>query len=128
MKNVTINGKNYEMRSETPVKLNNGSLVVHYNYAGVVLGAYIVTSFRDGKGKYHGDQTSPYCSLVDLENGYIKFDERCSRNTTMGRVISHLNPNDYMGKDAIENGQYIEVYKNGNFKIDLSFNRGDCNE
>ena len=36
MKNVTINGKKYERDGEMPVKLNNGSLVVHYNKMGDV--------------------------------------------------------------------------------------------
>lgn len=123
MQNVTINSKKFGVIGDTPVKLNNGSLVLHYNKLGDVLGAYIVTSFRDSKGKYHGDQTSPYCSLVNLDNGYIKFEERCSRSTTIKRVLSHLNPNDYTGEQAVKDGQYIEVYAMGEFKIDLQFER-----
>lgn len=57
MQNVTINSKKYGVRGDTPIKLNNGSLVLHYNKIGDVLGAYLVTSFRDGKGRYNGDQT-----------------------------------------------------------------------
>ena len=125
MNNVTINGKDFEKLGSTPLKLNNGGLVLHYNRAGNVMGAYLVTSFRDGKGKYHGDQTSPYCSLVNLDNGYIAFDERCSRATTMVRVLSHLSPNDYAGKKAVEEGQYLEVYPVGSFKIDLALNKGE---
>ena len=64
MKNVTINGKKYERDGEMPVKLNNGSLVVHCNKMGDVLGAYMVTSFRDSKGDYRGQTTLTYCSLL----------------------------------------------------------------
>lgn len=123
MKNVTINGKKYERDGETPVKLNNGSLVVHYNKMGDVLGAYIVTSFRDSKGNYSGQQTTTYCSLINLDNGYIAFEERASRSTTVKRVLSHLNRGDYYGQQAVKEGQYIEVYAPGDFKIDLSFDR-----
>ena len=122
MKNVTINGKNFEVRGETPIRLNNGNLVVHYNRLGDVLGAYIVTSYR-GENIVGG--TTHYCSFVDLDNGYIKFEERCSRNTTIVRVLSHLNHGDYSGKQAISDGQYVEVYTCGDYKIDLSFSRGD---
>mgnify|MGYP003191361618 CR=1 FL=1 len=123
MKNVTINGKKYERDGETPVKLNNGSLVVHYNKMGDVLGAYIVTSFRDSKGNYSGQQTTTYCSLINLDNGYIAFEERASRSTTVKRVLSHLNKGDYYGQQSVKEGQYIEVYAPGDFKIDLSFDR-----
>lgn len=43
MKNVTINGKKYEKSGDTPIKLSNGTLVVHYNKLGDVMGAYMVT-------------------------------------------------------------------------------------
>lgn len=102
MKNVTINGKKYERDGEIPVKLNNGSLVV--------------------KGDYKG-QTTTYCSLVNLDTGYLAFEERASRSTTVQRVLSHLNKGDYYGQQAVKEGQFIEVYALGDFKIDLSFDR-----
>lgn len=124
MQNVTINSKKYGVRGEdTPIKLNNGSLVLHYNKIGDVLGAYLVTSFRDGKGRYNGDQTTTYCSLIDLDNGKIAFEERCSRTTTIKRVLSHLNHSGYYGEQAVKDSQYIEVYTMGEFKIDLQFER-----
>ena len=126
MQNVTINSKKYEVVGEAPVKLNNGSLVLHYNKLGDVMGAYIVTSYRDQSGycKHNGKETAQYCSLVDLDNGYLKFEERCSRNTTVGRVLAHLVPNgDFGGKEAVKNGQYIEIYNVGDYKIDLQFTR-----
>lgn len=125
MKNVTINKKKYGVNGDTPVKLNNGSLVLHYNKLGDVLGAYIVTSFRDSTGRYKGEQTSTYCSLVNLDTGYIAFEERCSRNTTVQRVLSHFNHNDYSGVRAVEEGQYIRVYKSGDYTIDITTFGGD---
>lgn len=125
MKNVTINSKKYGRDSETPVKLNNGSVVLHYNKNAEVIGAYIVTSYRDQSGycKRNGKETSQYCSLVDLDTGYLKFEERCSRNTTMGRVLAHLVPNyDIGGKRAVADGQYIEVYVTGSYTIDIKLN------
>ena len=116
MKNVTINSKNLFTLAQTPIKLNNGSIVIHYDRMGSVLGAYIVTSYRKGTC---GD-TANYCSLVDLDNGYIKFEERCSRNTTIVRVLSHLNPNDYEGREAVRNGQYIEVHPVGTYSLDIT--------
>ena len=123
MNNITINSKSAVLRGETPFKLANGSLVVHYNKYGNVQSCLIVTSFRDHHNKYSGAQTNPYCSLVDLDTGYLKFEERCSRDTTMVRILSHLNPYDYKGAKAVEEGQFIEVYPVGKYKIDLSFDR-----
>ena len=123
MENVTINKKKYGVKGDTPIKLNNGSLVLHYNKIGDVLGAYLVTSFRDGKGRYNGDQTTTYCSLIDLDNGKIAFEERCSRTTTIKRVLSHLNHSHYYGEQVVKDSQYIEVYAMGEFKIDLQFER-----
>lgn len=126
MKNVTINSKKYGVDGEAPVRLNNGSLVLHYNKNADVLGAYIVTSYRDQSGycKHNGKETSQFCSLVDLDTGYLKFEERCSRSTTVGRVLAHLVPNgDFQGKNAVKEGQYIEVYSVGEYQIDLKFDR-----
>lgn len=123
MNNITINGRNTKAKGDTPFKLQNGSLVVHYNKNGKVQSCFIVTSFRDSKNRYCGDTTTSYCSLVDLDTGYLKFEERCSRTTTMARILSHLNPTDYKGAEAVREGQYIEVYPLGDYSIDLSFER-----
>ena len=123
MQNVTINNQKCGIDHEAKISLTNGSLVIHRNRLGDVLGAYLVTSFRDGKGRYNGDQTTTYCSLIDLDNGKIAFEERCSRATTIKRVLSHLNRADYYGEQAVKDGQYIEVYAMGEFKIDLQFER-----
>lgn len=127
MKNVTVNKKKYGVNGDTPVKLNNGGLVLHYNKVGDILGAYLITSFRDSNGRYKGDQTSTYCSLVDLDNGYLKFEERCSRVTTVERVLSHLCNGKYYGEKAVKEGQYIKVYKSGEFSIDIAINEEEDN-
>ena len=119
MNNVTINQKKFGVSGDTPLKLNNGSLVLHYNPIGEVIGAYLVTSFRDNKNKYQDSLTTSYCSFVNLDNGYLKFEERCSRNTTVQRVLSHLNPEDYWGKRAVSSGQYVKVYSLGDYNIDI---------
>lgn len=119
MNNVTINNQKYGVDSNAPVKLNNGGLVLHYNKLGDCLGAYIITSYRGSQSS----QTSTYYSLVNLDTGYIAFEERASRSTTIKRVLSHLNKGDYYGEQACKEGQYIEVYNVGNYKIDLQFNK-----
>lgn len=122
MQNVTINGKKYGMDGSTPLKLNNGSLVLHYNRLGDVLGAYMVTSYRDDRGvcEHRGESTTGYCSLIDLDTGYIKFSERCSRTTTLARLLSHLNPSDYEAKQALSDGQYVKVHTVGTYKLDVN--------
>ena len=108
---------------EIPICLYNGSLVLHFSKSRrELLGAYIVTSFRDHKNRYAGDNSQSYCSLIDMETGYIKFEERCSRNTTMKRVLSHLSPGDCAGTEALKRGEFIEVYTRNNYAVDFSFN------
>lgn len=122
MKNVTINIKVYEVMGEKSLHLQNGCLVVHYNKMGDVLGAFIVTSFRDQKkALVYKESTANYCSLVNLETGYLAFEEHCSRHTTVARVLSHLNPNDWKGKRALESGQYVEVYNREKYNLDINF-------
>ena len=43
----------------------------------------------------------------------------------MARVISHLSPGDYEGKDAIKRGEFIEVYRRDKYSLDLSFDERD---
>ena len=126
MQNVTINSKKYGINHEAKISLTNGSLVIHRNRLGDVLGAYLVTSFRYNRGvttERAKEATQSYCSLINLDTGYIAFDERASRNTTIKRVLSHLNKGDYYAQQAVKEGQYIEVYYSGEYKIDLQFER-----
>lgn len=126
MQNVTINNKKCGIDPEAPISLTNGSLVIHLNKLGDVLGAYLVTSFRYNRGVSEDrakEPTQGYCSLINLDTGYIAFDERASRNTNIRRVLSHLSKGDYYGNQAVKDGQYIEVYHSGEYKIDLQFER-----
>ena len=121
MNNITINGVILSRNYDAPVRLNNGDLVIHYNKLGNVLGVYMVTSFRcTGTTK---ENTANHCSFVDMDNGYLKFEERCSRSTTMARVLSHLNRGDYYAKQAVKDGQYIEVHKCGEYKLDVQIDK-----
>ena len=126
MQNVTINNQKCGIDHEAKISLTNGSLVIHRNRLGDVLGAYLVTSFRYNRGvttEKAKEATQGYCSLINLDTGYIAFDERASRCTTIKRVLSHLNKGDYYAEQAVKEGQYIEVYYSGEYKIDLQFER-----
>lgn len=115
MAKVVVNNeatRNYERE----VKLNNGMLVIHRNSLGEVLNTYIVTSFRNNKDNPHWVKTTNYCSLVDLENGYLAFEEPCSRSTTELRVLRHLckcgypTAHEYTYNDSKIAGSYIDEY------------------
>ena len=128
MKNITINGKGLEERYERSVKLKNGSIVLVKNGAGDIDKALLVVSFRDNRNQYGGDPTGNYCSLVNLDNGYFMFEERCSRETTVRRVLNHLmrlggTPRDYIDTDIAYNrykNYDIEVVPVGDYKIDIA--------
>lgn len=117
LNNVTISKTKLEYDQD--VVLNNGSLVLYFNPQSGLIGAYIVTSFRDNDNRYKGDSTSEYCSFVDLNTGLLRFVERCSRNTTIRRIMSHLRQGDYFAKEGIKEGYYIEVYDKGNYQVNL---------
>lgn len=125
MKNVTVNGKKWEVFGNKSVMLNNGDLVLHYNRMGVCLGAYLVISFRDNENKYYGSNTQNYCSFVDLDSGKFKFEERCSRHSTIGRILSHLNRHNDKGESACKEGQYVKIYRRNSYQIDLNFEESE---
>ena len=107
MQNVTINNQKCGIDHEAKISLTNGSLVIHRNRLGDVLGAYLVTSFRYNRGVTTDkakEATQSYCSLINLDTGYIAFDERASRSTTIKRVLSHLNKGDYYAEQAVKEG------------------------
>lgn len=111
MAKVVVNNeptRNYERE----VRLNNGMLIIHRNSLGEVLNTYLVTSFRNNKDNPHWVKTTNYCSLVDLENGYLAFEEPCSRNTTELRVLRHLCKclGDHRYDDSKIAGSYITEY------------------
>ena len=87
----------------------------------------MVVSFRDNKNKYNGSSTTSYCTLVNLDNGQIAFEERCSRATTERRVLRHLtraaysypyNPDSHEQDYKFQNMR-IQVYPCGNYKVNL---------
>lgn len=122
MRNITINGTNGNIRLEREITLNNGALVLQKR-DGKVENVFMVVSFRDNKNHYAGQNTGPYCTLVNLDNGVFPFEERCSRKTTVRRVLSHLlRLNDYGCTRCSVNeydGYDIEVYAPNTYKLDV---------
>lgn len=126
MKNISIKGICECNDLDRNIDLRDGSLVV-YKKSNRIIEVYFVVPFRDNKNRYNGDQTSTYCTLVNLDAGKIAFEERCSRKTTERRMLRHLtkagysypyNP-DSTEKDYLYTNMSIQVYKNGKFKINL---------
>ena len=126
MKNISIKGVCSCVDLDRNIKLNNGAIIIQKENNNVI-GVYLVTSFRDNKNKYGGDNTSNYCSLINLDSGYLAFEERCSRYTTERRVLRHItragftypyDPNSH-DQDANFYNMRIQVYNNGDFKINL---------
>lgn len=123
MNNITIKNDT-EVSASMPISLKNGNIVLHFNRFGKIVNCYMVTSFRDVNGHYKGEfNCCSYCSLLNLDTGYIEFKERCSRDTTVQRVLSHLNPLDYCGKNAAQEGQYVKVYTNEEYHIELKLTK-----
>lgn len=126
MNNIKIMGMCNHSDLDRKVNLQNGSIVIHKKN-NIVIGVYLVISFRDGKNKYTGQSTGTYCSLVNLDNGQIAFEERCSRATSERRVLRHLtragysypyNP-DSKDQDHVFSDMRIQVYRCANYKINL---------
>lgn len=126
MNNISIKGVCECADLDRKVNLSNGTLVVQKE-KDQVIGVYLVVSFRDNKNKYGGSQTSSYCTLINLDNGQIVFEERCSRATTERRVLRHLTRAGYSypyepdskEQDYKFQNMRIQVYPNGNYKINL---------
>lgn len=120
MKNITFNGIKKVTNLNKEISLTNGSLVLLKD-GGNVKDVFMVVSFRDNKNRYHGDPTTKYCSLVNLDT--------CSRNTTVRRVLNHLlriGSRSYEYNESIPVSEYgdhdIEIYYNGKYEIDISTN------
>lgn len=126
MNNISIKGVCECVDLDRKVNLSNGSIVIQKE-KDQVIGVYLVISFRDNKNKYGHDSTTSYCTLVNLDNGQIAFEERCSRATTERRVLRHLTragfsmPYDPNSRDQDYKFQNmrIQVYPNGNYKVNL---------
>ncbi len=126
MKNISIKGVCDCVDLDRNIKLTNGAIIIQKENNNVI-GVYLVTSFRDNKNKYGNDNTSNYCSLINLDSGFLAFEERCSRSTTERRVLRHItragftypyDPNSHDQDDNFRNMR-IQVYNNGDFKINL---------
>lgn len=89
MNNVFIKGQIPDLNLDRKLNLHNGSLII-VKQRDTITGIYMVVSFRDNKNKYNGSNTTSYCSLVNLDNGSLAFEERCSRSTTVRRVLNHV--------------------------------------
>ena len=124
MKNITINGINERVDLERAISLNNGALVLK-KHDGKIVDVFMVVSFRENKNRYNGADTTKYCTLVNLDNGVFPFEERCSRKTTVRRVLSHLLRLDDWGCkrcSVIEyDGYDLEVYAPNTYKLNVSF-------
>lgn len=128
MNNITLNKE--ETRSyDRTIKLNNGTLLVHYNKLGTPVNVYLVTSFRNNKEKEQWKNTSNYCSCINLDNCQITFEEPCSRNTTELRLLRHLcrccdnaGMYNYHYNDERIDGSYVIEYKLNDYHIDIKTN------
>lgn len=129
MNNIFIRGQRQITNLERKLNLHNGSIVVlkNRNKDDAVETIYYVVSFRDNKGKYGGANTTQYCTLLDLDTGKFAFEERCSRSTTVRRVLRHLLRCGYTmpyNPDATDDDyrlcEYdVDVYENGQYKMEL---------
>ena len=128
MNNVIVRGQKQYVDLNRKLKLQNGSIVLLKNKANgdEIEAIYYVISFRDNKNKY-GENTTCYCTLLNLDSGQFAFEERCSRNTTVRRVLRHLlrigytmpyNP-DATDDDFQLRNYDVEVYDHGNYKMEL---------
>ncbi|MDD2952519.1 MAG: hypothetical protein PHC95_05065 [Parabacteroides sp.] len=128
MNNVSIKG--LQGTVDRNVKLQNGSLVLHY-CNGLVIDSFIVTSYRNPNSyknkSIFKEFTTSYCSLISLDTGKIAFEEPSSRTTTEKRVLNHLlragykNYNDEWETDMSKlSGHSIKVFNGGNYSIELS--------
>lgn len=124
MQNITINGIKKNINLNRDITLNNGALVLQ-KHDDKVVNVFMVVSFRDNKNNYAGQSTAQYCTLVNLDNGVFSFEERCSRKTTVRRVLSHLlRLNDYGCNRCSDNeydGYDIEILAPNTYNLDISF-------
>ena len=120
MNYISIKNRNTKCVLDTPVKLHNGS-IVFLKFNNQIVDVYYVISFRDNNNRYNGDLTAPYCSMINLDSGQLAFQERCSRNTTVRRVLKHLVPTAYIDTSDMELSAYdIEVHNHSEYHLEIS--------
>lgn len=126
MNNVFIKGQIPDLNLDRKLNLHNGSLII-VKQRDTITGIYMVVSFRDNKNKYNGSNTTSYCSLVNLDNGSLAFEERCSCSTTVRRVLNHVlrlgfsmpyNPNSKENDNQMKDYD-IDYYGNGAYKLEV---------
>ncbi len=126
MNNVFIKGQIPDLNLDRKLNLHNGSLII-VKQRDTITAIYMVVSFRDNKNKYNGSNTTSYCSLVNLDNGSLAFEERCSRSTTVRRVLNHVlrlgfsmpyNPNSKENDNQMKDYD-IDYYGNGAYKLEV---------
>ena len=128
MNNIIVRGQKSGVDLNRKLNLHNGSIVLLKNKSNddSIDAIYYVVSFRDNKNKYK-EGTTNYCTLLDLESGKFAFEERCSRSTTVRRVLRHLlrmrytmpcNP-DATDDDFKLRSYDVEVYDCGTYNMEL---------
>ena len=126
MNNVFIKGQIPDLNLDRKLNLHNGSLII-VKQRDTITGIYMVVSFRDNKNKYNGSNTTSYCSLVNLDNGSLAFEERYSRSTTVRRVLNHVlrlgfsmpyNTNSKENDNQMKDYD-IDYYGNGAYKLEV---------
>lgn len=126
MNNVFIKGQIPDLNLDRKLNLHNGSLII-VKQRDTITGIYMVVSFRDNKNKYNGSNTTSYCSLVNLDNGSLAFEERYSRSTAVRRVLNHVlrlgfsmpyNPNSKENDNQMKDYD-IDYYGNGAYKLEV---------
>ena len=105
------------------IKLTNGNLVVYKDRNEVVIGTYIVTSFRNSSKSDKWEDTTNYCSLINLSNGTISFKEPSSRYSTEGRLLKHLTS--FNNTDSDFSGRSITIYDNDSYRIEITLNESE---
>lgn len=128
MQNIKIKGMKTSPNFDRKIRLTNGSIIIQKEN-DIVIGVYMVISFRDNKNRYSGDSTTGYCTLLNLDSGKIAFEERCSRYTTERRVLRHLTfaktTTGYPHKPRItyDDNKFIhmrlDIYNQGNYMFNL---------
>lgn len=119
MRNVRVRASKDNERLSTPIRLDNGCMVF-LKKRDTVVGTYMVIPFRDHGGRYGDDSAYKYCSLIDLETGLIVFSDRCSRDTTVQRLLNMI-PFVYLPSQifCIPNNYDIVVKRREQYTLDI---------
>lgn len=127
MKRVSVNIRPKTPHLEEKICLKNGAILL-LKKDEEIFDVFMIVPFRDNGDRYRGDLRDAYCSLISLNDGHYAFDERCSRSTTVRRVLNHmlrLGNGSYEYNAAIPVEEYkgydVEIKSPDSFRIDISF-------